>query len=280
MRSSMLLPVFIETPALRSAEPIHRVLPRALSYREKTIPRSSRRMTTHHIPTQTASQALAPNSRLPPYCLKLAVVDCILANQSSDQTCDRLWREQPATVERLHRKISEDRLDLSDGASRHGLHHDRVRRLHRPLPQRQRRGMTVSQMADAAVVSQATMAALLEHHGYLELVPYGRDQRRRLVTDQAFKAGLGHNVDAAQSRIGKLEGMAKAAVFPVFYPECVPNILWTLNIDGIKAMVKALPSKRSRLSYLLRRHGYLPDTEIAALAGCTPEGVRKRRLRS
>jgi hypothetical protein len=74
--------------------------------------------------------------------------------------------------------------------------------------------------------------------------------------------------------------MATAAVFPVFYPECVPDVLWTLNIDGIKAMVQALPSKRSRITYLLRRHGYLPDTEIAAMAGCTAHGVRKRRLRA
>lgn len=240
----------------------------------------NRRMKTQPVPTYPGNEGARKVERLVPACLKLAVTDCILDHQSSEETQKRLWREPPDQVEQLHQHISESRLDLADGVSRHGLLHDRMRRLRRPLPHRKQIGMTVSQMAETAGVSRAAMAALLEHHGYLELAPYGRDQCRRLVTDQAYRAGLGHNVDASQTRIGKVEGMGTAAVFPVFYPECVPDILWTLNIDGIKAMLHALPSKRSRITYLLRSHGYLPDTEIAALAGCTAHGVRKRRRRA
>jgi hypothetical protein len=71
--------------------------------------------------------------------------------------------------------------------------------------------------------------------------------------------------------------MSRAAVFPVFYPEAVPNILWSLNFPGIIAEAQSIPSKRDRMRWLLTHHSYLPNEELAVLAGYSLSGVEKAR---
>lgn len=171
---------------------------------------------------------------------------------------------------------------LDDGpraCGAHGLRAEQMRRLRRPLPTRNRRGMTIAEMAEHAGLNRETLACLLEHHGYLELVPFGGRQRRRLVTDRAFAAGLGHNADASRKRVASIEGARRACVFPVFYPEHVSAILWTLDHPGIVRAAPAIPRKRDRLAWLLAHHGYLPTAEVADLSGFSRRGVEKARER-
>jgi hypothetical protein len=118
------------------------------------------------------------------------------------------------------------------------------------------------------------LCALLEHHGYLELAFYGGRQRRRLVTQRAIDAGFGQNIDPSGVRIA-LEGAAKVAAFPVFFPEWVPGILWTLDYAGLREYANTIPSKRDRLHWLLTYHAHLPRKELAALSGYSERGWSK-----
>ena len=154
-----------------------------------------------------------------------------------------------------------------------------MRKLRRPVPYRKQLGLNLSAMAELAGVTRSTVAAALCHHDYLELVSFGGQQNRRLVTEQARKAGYGHNVDSRRVRIARVEGHNKAAIFPIFYPEKAPSILWVLNFDGIRSGAAAIPGKQARLRWMLEQHGYLPDEAIADFAGCTSRGVRKARAR-
>lgn len=219
--------------------------------------------------------------RLPAALLRLVVSNCVWDRMSCQQTIDALWRESAADVEAIYREVSRKLRDvLADPLEgRHGLLAERMLELQEPLLSRPKRGLTVGEMAECAGVDRETMARALEHHGYLELVPYGGPNRRRLVTRQAERAGLGHNPDGSRRRIGHLEGMAKACVFPVFYPEHLDTILWTLDFEGIRARASAIPKKRERLKWLLDAHGYLPDKAIAFWAGCTDRAVKKARAR-
>lgn len=115
----------------------------------------------------------------------------------------------------------------------------------------------------------------MQHHGYLELVYVGGTQRRRLVTAHAFHSGIGHDVWPASQRIGRLEGVGKAAPFPVFYAEELDGLLWSLNFDGIRQHVASVGNKPDRLSWLLSSHPYLPVGEVAHLSGYTRRGVEK-----
>jgi hypothetical protein len=117
----------------------------------------------------------------------------------------------------------------------------------------------------------------MEHHGILELVQFGLDQKRRLVTDTTFHAELGHNVYSTK-HIGKLEGHAKSSPFPVFYEDRLQDLLWMLDYPGIRKEALKIQSKKGKLSWLLSEHPYLPDTEIATLAGYSAYGVSKARL--
>jgi hypothetical protein len=74
--------------------------------------------------------------------------------------------------------------------------------------------------------------------------------------------------------------MAKAVVFPVFYPNKVPSILWSLDYDGIAARAAAIGRKRERMRWLLHHHTYLPDAELAKLSGYSVRGVEKARASS
>lgn len=219
--------------------------------------------------------------RLPKAHLRLAVIQALHDGLEAEAILDRLWREDAEVVEAeacfVRSSLTLDALDyLSSGlCGRHGLHAERMRELHRPLPVRDKHGLTMKDIAARAGLERETLACLMEHHGYLELVPYGGGQRRRLVTDQAFAAGLGHNVDGARIRVARLEGMNRAAPFPVFYEEGVEQILWTLDHEGITARVAAMPNKRARLRWLLTTHAFLPNAEIARLSGCSLSGVKK-----
>ena len=124
-----------------------------------------------------------------------------------------------------------------------------------------------------------TVARLLEQHGYLEMSPFGRTQSRRLVTAEAFATGHGHTVDPTGIRSIRLDGGGKAAPFPVFYEEYITSIVWSFGWDVIKAVVDAEPDKKRRLAFLLTQHSYLPDAEIADLAGYSRYRVMTARKR-
>jgi hypothetical protein len=217
--------------------------------------------------------------RLSSACLRLAVMDLLRRRMRLADILDALWREDPEDVAAVYDALVLRQLDDAAGMveGRYGLHAERLRELRRPLLWRPSRGLTIAELADTAGVDRETMAAALEHHGYLELVPYGGRQRRRLLTDAAVEAGLGHNADAGHVRIGRLEGFNRAAVFPVIYPEHAASVLWTLDLPGIRATAAELPTKRARLRWLLAHHGYLPDRFVAELAGCAVRTVERAR---
>jgi hypothetical protein len=219
--------------------------------------------------------------RLPALMLRFAILDAIRDRLTLDDILAAFWREDATEVTAVYDALSirclGDEPGLLDG--RHGLHAERMRELRRPLHWRPKRGLTVSDLAEWAGVDRETMAAALEHHGFLELVPYGGQQRRRLLTDNAVLAGYGHNADAAHVRIGHLEGFHRASVFPVIYPEWAGAILWALDIDGIRTNASAVENKRLRLRWLLTHHAYLPNAFIAEVAGCTTRAVEKARAR-
>jgi hypothetical protein len=194
---------------------------------------------------------------------------------------ERLWLNDPLNVADMYDAVILGGLDLnappSSGNGDHGLRAERMRELRRPLPYRRRRGKTLTEIAKESGIRRETLARLMEHYGFLELISYGGTQRRRLVTDQAFHAGLGHNVDASKTRVAAVEGRARAGVFPVFYAEEVPSLLWCLDYPGIVAAARAILNKRDRMRWLLTHHAYLPDEELAEMAGYSERGVRKAR---
>lgn len=146
----------------------------------------------------------------------------------------------------------------------------------RPIPTRDRRGLRVPEFAERVGIERATLDALLSHHAFLELRPFGRNQSRLVVSDAAFAAEVGHMV-GPKSRIGHLEGHAKAAPFPVFYDERIDDVMECLGWDEIVAHVERTSTKRGKLEWLLTEHGYLPDGELARLSGYSRRGVIKAR---
>lgn len=195
---------------------------------------------------------------------------------------ERLWREDPEEVGRIYHTIlmGNPEGSLPEGGNRHDVLSARMRKMRRPMLYRRKRGLTLQDIATIAGLERATLAALMVHREYLELVPYGGSQRRRLVTERAFYAGLGHNADGSHLRIARLEGMGRAVVFPVFYPERVSDILWSLDHAGIVAGASSIGGKRERMKWLLHHHGYLPDAELAKLGGYSLIGVKKARKSS
>lgn len=167
--------------------------------------------------------------------------------------------------------------ELRNDRGDRGLLAARMQALRRPLPTRNKRGLTLAAMSALVGVERSTLTALLEHHGYLELVPFGGHQRRRLVTQTAFDAGVGHNADPSRTRSRNLDGEARAIVFPVFYAEAVPSIMWSLDWEGIRRDAAGVPNKRDRMRWLLSNHPYLPDQTLADLAGYSLRGLKKAR---
>lgn len=215
--------------------------------------------------------------------VRLAVADCLRepdpGKRHLDSILARLWRETPEAVIDAYDAVIFGTLDSPSGdiGGRHGLLAARMRELRRPLPRRDKVGMQLRQIADQADMDRETLARLMERHGLLELVPYGGRQRRRLVTDAAFRDGLGHNVDPGHIRSPRLDGNARAAVFPVLYSDKLPAILATLGWDGIKQDAAAIPGKRERMRWLLSHHAYLPDQALADVGGYSLRGVEKAR---
>jgi hypothetical protein len=221
-----------------------------------------------------------PEGRLNRTHLVLAVEQCIHQRLDLEATQDKLWREDPKVVEAAFARLTwakDSRVGPYE--SRHGLHAERVRDVRRPQPVR-KRGLTLAELAERAGMDRETLAALMEHHGYVETVPFGGKQRRVVVSDQAIAAGHGHNVDASRVRVAVVEGHGKASVFPVFYPEWVSSILRTLDLDGIAARAAAIPGKKERLCWLMETHGFLPNAELARLSGYSLSAVEKARTKA
>ena len=228
---------------------------------------------------------IEPNTHRLPYAhLRLSVIDVLdhpdLSERTSTRTLERLWREDPEDVVAVHDELFLIRAEPGqEGRGRHGLRAERMRELHRPMSARRQRGLTVAEISTRIGMRQETVARLLEHHGYLELSPFGRDQSRRLVTAECYAAGHGHNVDPRQIRSRRLDGVARAVPFPVFYEDKVASIVWTFGWDLLQARLAVETTKRKRLAFLLSDHAYLPDAEIASLAGCSSRGVEEARRR-
>lgn len=248
-------------------------------------------MTPHALAMPSESPSLPTHSfpppKLPAGHLRLALHDILRAPKFNDRgperAQERLWREDPQRVLATYDDIVMDRLDAAlfdSGSGRHGLRAERMRELHRPILSRDKTGLTVSQMASRAGLAQETMARLLEFNGYLELCPFGRHQNRRLLTQRAAEVGLGHNVDPSHCRSARLDGPARAVVFPVFYEDSADDIIWSLGWDMIILTCQAEPPKKRKLSYLLKVHGYLPDAAIGELSGYTVDGVGRARKRA
>jgi len=226
--------------------------------------------------------------------LRLAVADAIVEGVkkpfeprravTEDEMVERLWRERPEHVRKVFREIVANRA----GLDYYSYYRDcgatpakgrRRRRRRRLRLTRNRWGLTLAQVASKFGLDRSTLVALMTHHGFLELVSYGRGQRRRLVTRMTFVQEFGHNVHP-ENRIGHLEGRGKAASFPVIYEECLGVLKDTLGYQRIAGHVSQLPSKRKRLAWLLDEHGYLPNVEIARMVGCSESGVEKARARA
>lgn len=219
--------------------------------------------------------------RLRRSALRMAVLDCILDCKLLPETLGALPREDHGEVAAAYDELMlarDGRLGTQKGGT-HGLLAERMRQLRQPLLSRPKQGLTVRELAERAGVDRETLACALEHHGYLEMVPFGGPNRRRLVTLAAQKAGLGHNPDGSRRHIARLEGRGRASVFPVFYPEYVDSILWTLDFPRIRSAAKAISKKRARLAWLMEHHGYLPNKTIANLAEYSEIGVKVARLR-
>jgi|GEM_PF-4248594 len=221
------------------------------------------------------ARSAPPPIRYPSW-LVLAVEQCIHEGRNLPDTQEALWRENPDHVQAIYDTLRLGKLCEPESVNPQTLLASRMRRLRRPLPSRRKHGLTLTEIAARTGISRETLASLMEHHGYLEMVPYGGSQRRRLVTDEAFHAGLGHNVDASEVRLS-IEGKNRTSVFPVFYEDQLPNILWTFDLDRIYAAAQAQRSKKAALHWLLDHHAYLPNAEIARISGANERTVRRAR---
>ena len=210
---------------------------------------------------------------LPKYQLRLAITTAIIDGIKLERIVDTLFREGVDDVSEFYHDIKHQRSAM-DAVSRWTTFKDQRRS---PLT-RNRMGTTLREMAQSQGIRRSTLVSLLVHHGFLELVPYGGSQSRMLVTETAFHGEFGHNVLPA-SRIGRLEGFHRSCIFPVFYPERLPEVLWCLDYEGIKKGVSDQEGKRKRLSWLLSNHPYLPNEELSELAGYSLSGIEKARSR-
>lgn len=210
--------------------------------------------------------------------LVLAVEQCIHEGRSGPETTAALHRENPEEVQHLFDSIISEKYGPSEPGqlARHGLLATKMRALHRPVPYRLRTGLTLTEMAGKASMARETLCALLEHHGYIETSYFGGQQRRCLVTDQAFQAELGHNVDCSRSRCF-LEGQGKVAVFPVFYEDHFNDIMFTLDHPGIVRTAKEQGKRKAKMAWLMANYDFLPDKEIAEISGYSLIAVKKAR---
>ena len=213
---------------------------------------------------------------LPEAHLRLAIATAIVEKMGLEELEAKLFREDPERVRSIYDQVVSSR---TWGTYSLSQFHKRVEAAKKkPLPSRKKIGLRLPDVSKRTRIPLAALVSLLEHHGYLELVPFGLEQKRRLITETAFKAGVGHNV-SPDNRIGHLEGFNKASVFPVLYEDTLSDVIWTLDYEGIKKAVRKLSKKKDKLSWLLSHHGYLPDTEIASLSGYSSRGISKAKQR-
>ena len=212
---------------------------------------------------------------------RLAVIGCILDRKPLPEMQAMMWREAPNDIKATYERCMDNGMDDLEYSidGRHGLLAEKMKDLRRPLLSRPRKGVTITQMAKDAGIARETLANALEHHGYVELVPYGGPNRRRLVTRTAERAGLGHNPDGSRQHVAHLEGLNRASVFAVFYSEHIKAILWTLDLTGIGHAADAILKKRGKLTWLLANHDYLPNQAIAQFARCAERSVERARGR-
>ena len=215
--------------------------------------------------------------RLPNPHLRLVIGNAIIDRIKLEDLIEKLWREDPDEVSSLYEAITARRINEVWRLS--GYHRRMEERSKRQLPSRRKIGLTLNAIAKRKSIQLATLVALMEHHDLLEMAQFGLDQKRRMVTDNAFKAELGHNVIPA-NRIGHLEGYGKAAPFAVFYEDRLEDVFWMLNYEGIKTGLAELVGKKAKLAMLLDKHPYLPDQEIATLAGYSRRAVINARHKS
>lgn len=232
--------------------------------------------------------------------LRLAVIDAIKEAKITG-TFDalpfvqaQLWREDPDTVAEVFQGVmasyaADAAFGGDDQAGRHGLRAERMRELRRPLLQRKRQGLTLAEIVGrvqettSLPVSRSAVVALMVHHGYLELVGFGGRQRRHLLTGQAVANQIGHNVHPHSTYSPRVGGVAKAAPFPVIYPEVLEDVTWTFDLERIQARVveivtaSAADTRKQAVVFLLECHSYLPDQTIADWCGV--ERMTVSRLR-
>lgn len=220
---------------------------------------------------------------LGPAHLRLAVADCLRETNPERRNLDailkRLWREPKKAVINAYDALLFGSLEVQgDGGGRCvGLLATRMRALRRPLPRRDKPGMGVEDVARALDMDRETLVRLMERHDLLELVPFGGHQRRRLVSDRAFREGLGHNVDPGSARSPRLDGHARSMVFPVFYADALDMLRERLGWNDIQSAAASIKDKRLRMRWLLTSQADLPDKTLAGLGGYSLRGVKKAR---
>lgn len=207
--------------------------------------------------------------------LKLAISTAIIDGMDESEVVDKLWREHPVKIRHFYQAIKFNRgyAGYIQPVERKTTSVEDTN----PLT-REKTGMTITELATKVKLKVVTVVALLEHHDLLELVPYGLEQKRRLVTETAFNAHLGHNI--YPNRIGRLEGRNRSSPFPVFYSDRLQDILWMFDLGGISEGVGKEVGKKAKLQWLLKYHSYLPDDELASLSGYSRMGVFKVRCRN
>jgi hypothetical protein len=192
----------------------------------------------------------------------------------ADATCAALPREDPEAVRQKHACIAERRGDDAYRDERRGVPmQDRGARPVGFLSGRSRHGLTLTEIATETGAARATLKAAMIHHGYLEEVPYGGRQRRTLVTAVAFHAGLGHTADPSATHSPALSGWKRCFPFPVFYPDRLADIMWTLGLDRIAETCASMATRQERLAWLLAHHPYLPNEELRRLSGMAQSSV-------
>ncbi|MFC7553475.1 hypothetical protein ACFQU7_16265 [Pseudoroseomonas wenyumeiae] len=108
------------------------------------------------------------DSQLPYSHLLLSVADTMRDGMNAEDAVKRLWREDPERVNDLHRSIMLNHHDLMWGCQGGS---EKYRQRKEQAKQPQRRGRTVTEIAEQAGIRRETLAALMEHHGYLEMAP-------------------------------------------------------------------------------------------------------------
>jgi hypothetical protein len=215
---------------------------------------------------------------LPRAHLVLSVAQALHDGLPLEAVAERLWREDPSEIAGIFDRVATASLDHA--AERpygrlEELRREAIAEARRAAPKPQRScGLTLDAIAERTSMARATLVALLEHHGILELAPCGGTQRRRLLSDVAVRNGLGHNVQPGAKRVAALEGFGKAAPFPVLYEERLTEVLWCLDAEGIAKEAERHARRADRLPWLLAHHGYLPGDELARLSGYSVRAVR------